>query len=193
MGSGVSYFYPRLCGVLTRWWPPPPSGQQQQLSFHKSVTAARFSHLVQSSCKPSNIHPLLYLPANYRRGRNVTVLFGFDSVYRIARSQNKRRGRVTNMAPFLSCKSALLVISNKWHFQLRVPGLPCVCAHASFWTAPLFCNTSPRRVDALTESRRLHTFHDETVLPAAPETRMNPVVVVGGAGAAPRSATLPTK
>lgn len=62
-------------------------------------------------------------------------VLGFYNVYRIALGQNKQLGCVTDMAFFLllfflPCKSIQLVISNKWHFQLIVPGLQTVCVNA---------------------------------------------------------------
>lgn len=60
----------------------------------------------------------------------LSFVLGFYNIYGIAHSQNKQLGRVTNMPVFFPCKSIQLVISNKWHFQLIVPGLQSVCVKA---------------------------------------------------------------
>lgn len=109
--------------------------QQQDLrAVDLSVVGPRFTlgTVIPQALQYS--HSKFYLPTHYCSSCNVIILFGFYNVDRKARSQNKQPGCVTNSAPFLPCKSVQLVISNKWHFQLIVPGLLCVCVSCSHFS-----------------------------------------------------------
>lgn len=91
----------------------PPTGSRGFSSISLSVVWAE-AHTQYSYFASFAIFTLTHIyPCITVAAVMLSFVLGFYNVYRVALSQNKQLGCVTNMAVFLPCKSMQLVISNK--------------------------------------------------------------------------------
>lgn len=91
----------------------PPAGSRSFPLISLSVVWAE-AYTGYSNSASFAIFTLTYIyPCITVAAVMLSFVLGFYNVYRVALSQNKQLGCVTNMAVFLPCKSIQLVISNK--------------------------------------------------------------------------------